>query len=435
LPAGLGIFYGVATGSIIRFWRPGVSRIFLLAWALFAVECLRGHILTGLPWNLLGYSLTGTNGTMQLASVFGVYVLTYFAVLGFAVPAALLRPGATKADPVPETAWRYAIIMLCLLILSEVAGQVRLSYSVPAHVEGVRLRIIQPNIPQTEKWQPGNREWITEQYFKLGQKKSGKYPDGLSEVTHLIWPEVAQPFLIARDKNFLNRLAGELPKSTTLITGAIRIERPDSSGGEVVRTDIMNSLFVFNSEAQISHIYDKQHLVPFGEYLPFQGLLELIGLEQLTRIRGGFTAGSGPSVISLADIPSFRPLICYEAIFSGAVNNGNHRPSWMLNVTNDGWFGDTAGPHQHLQQARIRAVEEGLPLVRAANTGISAIIDPYGRILFQLSLNNEGIIDSGLPVAASPTVYSRFGLPIMLLFLLFGLLIPVYFVSRKVKIV
>ena len=188
---------------------------------------------------------------------------------------------------------------------------------------------------------------------------------------------------------------------------------------------------MFNSEAQISRSYDKQHLVPFGEYLPFQNFLEMIGLEQLTRIKGGFTAGSGPSLISLADIPSFRPLICYEAIFSGAINDGSHRPSWILNVTNDGWFGDTAGPHQHLHQARIRAVEEGLPLVRAANTGISAIIDPYGRILFQLELNKEGVIDGDLPVAAPPTIYSKIGVSIMFLFLLLGLLIPVFFVIRK----
>ncbi len=433
LPAGLAIFFGVATGSIIRLWRPGCMRIFLLAWALFATECLRGHILTGLPWNLLGYSLTGTPGAMQMASVFGVYVLTYFAVLVFAVPAFLIIPGKAPGEPVAESAWWYAIILLCLFIVSEVAGQVRLSYASQANVQGVRLRLIQPNIAQAEKWLPQNREWITERYFKLSQAKSEQYPEGLKDVTHLIWPEVALPFLMARETDFLDRLALMLPESTSLVTGSVRIHRNTSENGEAAKTDILNSIFVFNDKAEITQTYDKKHLVPFGEYLPFQNLLEFMGLEQLTRIRGGFTAGTGQTFINPGDAPEFRPLICYEAIFPGSINNSDHRPAWMLNVTNDGWFGESTGPHQHLHQARMRAVEEGLPLIRAANTGVSAIIDPYGRIRYQLSLSQEGLIDSRLPDAIPATIYSKFGVSILLFFVLSGFLFPVLIILKKEK--
>ena len=162
------------------------------------------------------------------------------------------------------------------------------------------------------------------------------------------------------------------------------------------------------------------HLVPFGEYLPFQHLLERLGLQQLTQMQGGFEAGERREALDLPGLPPAAPLICYEIIFPDEVIDRDRRPGWMLNLTNDGWFGDSSGPRQHLHQARLRAIEEGLPVVRAANTGISAVIDPYGRIVQSLPLNRAGVIDSGLPAALPPTLYARYGRAMVAALLVFG---------------
>ncbi|MGH6681422.1 MAG: apolipoprotein N-acyltransferase, partial [Bradyrhizobium sp.] len=203
------------------------------------------------------------------------------------------------------------------------------------------------------------------------------------------------------------QIANFLPKGTVLITGAVRA--PDVSPGLRI-TRAYNSIYVIDHDGDILSIYDKMHLVPFGEYLPFQNLMERLGLEQLTRIQGGFIPGTVRHTMAIPGAPRVLPLICYEAIFpSAAASRGRRRPGWIVNVTNDGWFGISTGPYQHLQQARLRAIEQGLPLVRAANTGISAVIDPMGRIIARLGLGIEGVVDSRLPAAIAPTFYARHG--------------------------
>ncbi|HHK73616.1 MAG TPA: apolipoprotein N-acyltransferase, partial [Rhizobiales bacterium] len=183
-----------------------------------------------------------------------------------------------------------------------------------------------------------------------------------------------------------------------------------------------NDILVLDGEARLKAVYDKVHLVPFGEYLPLQKWLERLGFEQLTRLRGGFTPGQRRTSLEAGSAPPFSPLICYEIIFPGAVTGPGQRPGWIVNVTNDGWFGKTAGPYQHLHFARVRAVEEGLPVIRSANTGISAVIDPFGRITGQLGLDLAGVIDSGLPEALSPTFYASYGdTPLLLLIVGLGL--------------
>jgi apolipoprotein N-acyltransferase len=205
-----------------------------------------------------------------------------------------------------------------------------------------------------------------------------------------------------------------LPGGTLLITGGVR--PPDVAPPGVPITRAYNSIYVIDHTGTIQSAYDKLHLVPFGEYLPFQSTLESLGLSQLTKMRGGFIAGNRRRPIPLPNAPKLLPLICYEVIFPGDITKGEERPGWIVNVTNDGWFGISTGPFQHLQQARLRAVEEGLPIVRAANTGISAVIDPLGRVITRLGLGVDGVLDSGLPVAAPPTFYSRYGdLPIAML--------------------
>ena len=192
-----------------------------------------------------------------------------------------------------------------------------------------------------------------------------------------------------------------------MITGGVRA--PETTPPGVAITRAYNSVYVIDHAGSILSIYDKVHLVPFGEYLPFQNLLERIGLMQLTKIQGGFIPGDRRRALSVPRAPNFLPLICYEIIFPGEAVPRGERPGWLLNLTNDGWFGLSAGPYQHFQQARMRAIEEGLPLVRAANTGISAVIDPLGRVVASLPLATEGVLDSALPGALPPTTYARFG--------------------------
>jgi apolipoprotein N-acyltransferase len=201
------------------------------------------------------------------------------------------------------------------------------------------------------------------------------------------------------------QIAELLPPGTILITGAARAAEPAADK----RTLAYNSVYVIDHDGTVLAVYDKVHLVPFGEYLPFQATLEKLGLIQLTKLPGGFLAGDRHRSYELRGAPRFLPLVCYEIVFPGAVVPSGERPGWLLNVTNDAWFGISSGPYQHFQQARVRAIEEGLPLVRSANNGISAVVDPFGRIIAQLPLGAEGVLDSPLPQASTHTIYARFG--------------------------
>jgi apolipoprotein N-acyltransferase len=205
----------------------------------------------------------------------------------------------------------------------------------------------------------------------------------------------------------LAQIARLLPVNAVLITGAVRAAEPPTSARPV---NAYNSVYVIGHDGSILSVYDKVHLVPFGEYLPFQRLLERLGLMQLTKLRGGFSAGDRRRVMTVPRAPSVVPLVCYEIIFPHQAVPAGERPGWMVNVTNDGWFGMSSGPYQHFQQARVRAIEEGLPLVRAANTGISAVVDPLGRIIHALPLGAEGVLDSALPQSLeAPPPYVTWG--------------------------
>lgn len=426
MPAGLALFYGLAVALAALFWRHGAARIFILALGFMVAEWLRGNVLTGFPWNSLGHGLTANDALMQSASVFGVDGLVFFAVLIFASPAALLDGGAKLDAPI---GWRFPALMLTVLLVTAAAGYIRLGMAETDSVDSVRFRIVQPNIPQIEKWKPDNRLWIFQRHLDLSRRNAALGEDGLDGITHLIWPEVASPFFLARSQEGLKALADLLPEHVTFLTGAIRVEAAGRSPASEQNQDFFNSIYVMDHDAKILATYDKIHLVPFGEYLPFRNMLEAIGLEQLTQLRSGFRAGSGPRYLKAPGVPAFAPLICYEIIFSGAVAKENVRPAWLLNVTNDGWFGGSAGPYQHFHQARVRAVEEGLPLVRAANTGVSAIVDPYGRVIKKLPLNTQGVIDGALPKALSSTIFTQYGIYTLLVFI-FSATVMSYFFAR-----
>jgi apolipoprotein N-acyltransferase len=225
----------------------------------------------------------------------------------------------------------------------------------------------------------------------------------------VIWPEAAMPFPPLDSPEALASIGGLLPEGTVLIAGANRIEWTDGTPRRPRR--FFNSLLVFGKGGLVLSLYDKIHLVPFGEYIPraLRPLLALIGMPQLAG-RVGFESGVSPRpLLAVPGLPAVVPLICYEAIFPAAVVQTGERPALIVNLTNDGWFGNTTGPRQHLHQARVRAVEEGLPLIRAANNGVSAAFDPFGRLLGQLDLNVRGVIDVPLPVALPPPVYAQLG--------------------------
>jgi apolipoprotein N-acyltransferase len=268
------------------------------------------------------------------------------------------------------------------------------------------LRIMQPNLQQDDKFNYGAKQRVMSRYLALSDRATGPQTSGMRDVTHLIWPESAFPFFLPREPEALAQIAELLPDRAVLITGGVR---PADAAPAGRTTRAYNSVYVIDHDGTILSVYDKVHLVPFGEYLPFQATLEKLGLMQLTKVQGGFLPGDRHRTYSVPRAPLMLPLICYEIIFPGEILPTGERPGWLLNVTNDGWFGISTGPHQHLQQARVRAIEEGLPLVRAANTGISAIVDPLGRIVRSLPLGEEGVIDGPLPRPIAPSLYAKTG--------------------------
>jgi apolipoprotein N-acyltransferase len=400
LPAGMALYTGLALALARLMWTRGATRVLTLAAALTVAEWLRGHVASGFPWNTYGYALTGPLVLAQGSALVGLWGMTFLAVYVFASPAVL-------ADDPTETPrrWRAPLVSLAILVVLAAYGTVRLARTPTSFVSGVRLRIMQPNLPQDERFNYGAKQQVMRRYLALSDRATGPESSGVKDVTHLIWPESAFPFFLAREADALAQIAGLLSKGTVLITGAVRAAELAPSGG--VRA--YNSVYVIDRDGSILGVYDKVHLVPFGEYLPFQDFVESLGLISLTKMPGGFLAGDRRRLLTVPRAPPVLPLICYEIVFpDGAVPSGE-RPGWLLNLTNDGWFGATTGPYQHFQQARVRAIEQGLPLVRAANTGISAVVDPLGRILKELPLGAEGVLDSGLPQAIEPTFYVRAG--------------------------
>jgi apolipoprotein N-acyltransferase len=402
LPAGLALFTAAGCALARLIWTRGAMRIIALALALTLTEWLRGHILTGFPWNAFGYALATPLPLAQTAALLGIWGLTFIAVAVYATPAAITDDAADNARP-----WLAPALAVLVLAGLTAYGGMRLSRNPTTTVAGVRLRIMQPNLQQDEKFNYAQKQAVMARYLALSDRASGPQSSGVAGATHLIWPESAFPFFLTREPDALAQIAALLPENTVLITGAVRAPESTPPGARVDRA--YNSVYVIDHAGSILGAYDKVHLVPFGEYLPFQALLESLGLMQLTKVRGGFIPGDRHRTMMVPGAPRMLPLVCYDIIFPSDVVPHGERPGWMLNLTNDGWFGRSAGPYQHFEQARVRAIEEGLPLVRAANTGISAVVDPLGRVISSLPLGTEGVLDAALPQALSPTLYTRAG--------------------------
>jgi apolipoprotein N-acyltransferase len=401
LPAYLALFtaFGFALARLI--WTRDASRVIALAATLTLSEWLRGHVLTGFPWNAFGYALTEPLALAQTASLIGLWGMTFLSVAIFASPAVLIDGRSRGRKP-----WIAFAIALMLLIAMGIFGGVRLSLKPTTMVAKVKLRIMQPNLQQDVRFNYSAKAEVMQKYLTLSDRASGPESTGVRDVSILIWPESAFPFFLTREADAMAQIADLLPKGTVLITGAVRA--PDLPPGVRI-TRAYNSIYAIDHDGSVLSVYDKLHLVPFGEYLPYQNWMEKLGFVQLTKIQGGFIPGTRRRTMEIPNAPRMLPLICYEAIFPGDIVPRDDRPGWIVNLTNDGWFGISTGPYQHLQQTRMRAIEEGLPVVRAANTGISAVIDPMGRIVARLGLGLEGVLDSGLPAAIPPTVYARVG--------------------------
>jgi apolipoprotein N-acyltransferase len=407
LPAGLALFPAVAFALARIRWPVGARRVLVFALALGVMEWLRGQVLTGFPWNAPGMALAASLWLAQSAALVGLHGLTLIATALGAAPA-VLATGQTSRER-----WGAPLAAMAVLLAMLGFGVWRLPAQASATVPNVKLRIMQPNLPQDAKFEPSNGQEILRGYLSLSDTATSPQNLGVQDVTHLIWPESAFPFLLARTPEALAEIAAALPANVTLITGAARAGEALPGEG---RPPIYNSIQVVSDEGIVTASYDKVHLVPFGEYLPpvFEKLIRSVGLSEFVAIPGGFAAGRRQASLSVKGLPLVAPVICYEVIFPGEVVPPGPRPGLLLNVTNDGWFGQTIGPHQHFAQARLRAIEEGLPLVRAANTGISGVVDGYGRVTASLGLGQRGVLDASLPKVVPFTLYARLGNSIFL---------------------
>ncbi|MBN9091478.1 MAG: apolipoprotein N-acyltransferase [Reyranella sp.] len=376
----LGVFPGLAawtTKALVLRWPQFGSRyrrLVLLAIAWTATEWLRGHVFTGYPWNPLGHVWAFATPLLQGAALVGVYGLGTLTFIVLAAPAA---------------GWRAALGALAAVGVAGVAGQQAMP---PVVADGPMIRIVQPNVPQAEKWRPENQARELKKLIDLSRR------EGFDRLAAVVWPETAVPFVVQPESPGLSALATAAPRGGFLLAGAAR-------AGAVVQDGVWNSLLAITPDGEVAATFDKVHLVPFGEYIPFHKewppLTGLVG-------RGSFEKGDAFATISLPGLPSFSPLICYEAIFPAEVTAPDAaRPAWLLNVTNDAWFGTSSGPYQHLTSARLRTIEEGLPMIRAANTGVSAVIDAFGRVIASLEMEREGVVDHALPPPRAATLYAR----------------------------
>jgi apolipoprotein N-acyltransferase len=389
LPAFLAVYTGIA-GALAAVGRNHLERALWLSAAWAATEWLRGHLFTGFPWNLTGHGWLGSDALAQSAAFAGAYGMSFAAVLSAALPAALAQRDA-------KTRLGAALASVLILALPWAAGAIRLGAAPTPAEEGAQgsgMRIVQAAIPQREKWEGDKREQNLLLNLKLSVENRPEW------VKDVIWGENAATFFIEEQPVYREAMARTIPLGGLLITGAPR-RAPEPP------LRIWNSVIALDAQGAVVGHYDKSHLVPFGEYVPLRRYLPI---DKVAHGAVDYSAGDGPRTLHLDSLPPVSALVCYEAIFPGAVVDRTDRPGWLLNLTNDAWYGVTAGPHQHLAISRQRAIEEGLPLVRAANTGISAVFDSYGRELGRIGLARQGVLDFRLPppLAAAPP-YARFG--------------------------
>ncbi|MFQ5621842.1 MAG: apolipoprotein N-acyltransferase [Paracoccaceae bacterium] len=395
LAFGLALFWAAPFALARRVW-PGIgSGLVILAGTMALGEYARAHLFTGFPWSMIAYGWSASP-VLQTVSVFGPYALGFLTLFAAGLPA-MMRP-------VPFLA------AVALLGAGWSFGMQRLALPVPERPDGFTVRIVQPNAEQHLKWRSDMQRTFFRRQLDLSAAEGPR--------DAVIWTEAAVPFFL-EDRPDL-RLAMVAAAQAPVIVGARQVVWH----GE--QRNWYNVLSLLNEEGEIAATYQKSHLAPFGEYMPFPALFRGTGIEALAaRATGGFSAGPGPHLVQDSEVPPFLPLICYEAIFPHAIFAPEGRPDWLVLVTNDAWFGTFSGPYQHLAQARSRAIEQGLPMARAANTGISAMIDPLGRVTASLGLGEAGKVDAVLPASLPPPLYARLGDPPIIALILLCALLPV----------
>jgi len=389
LPAFLAFFYAFAAFAAFLLWQRGYGRIVALAFAFGLAEWLRSWMFTGFPWNAIGYTAMPSPLLMQPAALVGLYGMNALAVLVYATPALVSERKDRK------TGFAIAIILIAADIgfgFYQLGNLPPTDRTVP---ESIRVRLVQPSIPQSEKIDDTARLLNFERHLQLTMAAP---VNGAALPRLVIWPETSVPYVLEYAPAAQMRIGNALKDGQLALVGAIRVEQKENgTGGETNRPQYFNSLQVINNEGRTVVSVDKVHLVPFGEYLPLSPFFRKLGFKALAEVAGVYSAAARHITIPLANGPVILPLICYEAIFPAELDYEGPSPNVLVNITNDAWFGNTPGPWQHFAQARIRAVEQGMPLIRVANNGISAIIDPYGRIMTMISHNEIGFIDIDLP--------------------------------------
>lgn len=385
LPAVLAIFYGFATALARMIWANDIGRIAALAASFGVAEWLRAILFTGFPWNSIGYAAMPVPLFMQSVSVVGLYGANAIAVFVFAMPALL---GGQKGRVVG------LVSIVLIAAVSAGFGAWRLGLPEVESGQTIPVRIVQPSIDQSGKWDASLRDSIfaTQLELSAGQAAEEQVAPKL-----IVWPETSVPFLFTDRPDALLAIGEMLQDDQMLLAGAVRVE-----DGAEKASRIYNSILAIDSGGEIVAAADKVHLVPFGEYLPFAEFLGSLGLRQIVTAPGVFSAGSSRRILEVAEGIGLFPMICYEIIFPGEIA-GSEQAHAIVNLTNDAWYGDTPGPYQHFQQARIRAVEAGLPLIRAANNGISAVVDSRGRIVDAFALNAVGSLDADVFTGRFPT--------------------------------
>jgi apolipoprotein N-acyltransferase len=377
---GMALFWGVAFGLARAMRLPPGGQMLALACLWTLTDYARSHVLTGFPWALAGYAWTETP-VIQAAALVGPYALGFLTLVAALLPGLRSWWSLAGAAAIVAAGWGF--------------GTWRLSQPVPERPEPVLVRLVQPNAEQNLKWQPGKEAEFYRRH--LAMTRAEPRPDVV------IWSETAVPFVLGQAPD-LEAESAAAAAPGTLVLGIRRLGATPGGDGW------FNSLAVLRPDGSAAAVYDKHHLVPFGEYIPGADLIARLDLPALaTLTRSGFTPGDGPHLVAVPGLPPFLPLICYEAIFPGGLRAPEGRPEWLVQITNDAWFGQASGPYQHFAQARVRAIEQGLPLARAANTGISAMVDPFGRVVDSLGLGETGYIDVLLPGALPPTPYARLG--------------------------
>ena len=388
----------------------GVRRllVFSAAWGFF--EWVRSWLFTGFPWNQTASVFSSFPVMLQTASFWGAYGLGIATVFASSLPALIFLFDskwlfAKKAVVCFGSA---AVVFIGLYAFG--AWRLNKAFKPDDFVRGVTLRLVQPNVEQTVKWSEQKAHRILDDLVYLSSKK----PDAF-KVSHVVWSETATQFLLTQDEYARAMAISGLPSSGILLAGTLRSEKiEDENAFPPVR--VYNSIAAINDIGSVIGVYDKSHLVPFGEYAPLRSIFPFMG--KVTAGQFDFSRGEGAKTVSVPRTPPVGMLVCYEILFPANVVDKSRRPYWLLNVTNDGWYGISAGPYQHFAAAVLRAVEEGLPVVRGANTGISGVIDSYGRVVNSLGLGMRGFLDSGLPRAEKETIYAKHGNAVPLAFAL-----------------